>query len=66
MAGISPGACAPARSGAGAVGKLAGKLAKGARRRARINLLYCAGCLPESEREHIIDRCSPARRSRWY
>ena len=56
------GACAPARSGAGAVGKLAGKLAKGARRRARINLLYCLPELPESEREHIIDQmfaCAP-------
>ena len=62
MAGIS---LVPARLRdpvLGAVGKLAGKLAKGARRRARINLLYCLPELPESEREHIIDQmfaCAP-------
>ncbi len=38
------------------IGRLAGKFAKSARRRARINLLYCMPELPESEREHIIDQ----------
>ena len=55
MAGIS---LVPARLRdpvLGAVGKLAGKVAKGARRRARINLLYCLPEVPENEREHIID-----------
>ncbi|MBV7915570.1 lauroyl-Kdo(2)-lipid IV(A) myristoyltransferase, partial [Yersinia pestis] len=33
-----------------------GKFAKSARRRARINLLYCMPELPECEREHIIDQ----------
>ncbi|MBW7983306.1 lauroyl-Kdo(2)-lipid IV(A) myristoyltransferase [Enterobacillus tribolii] len=37
-------------------GYLAGKLAGGARRRARINLLYCMPDVPEAERERIIDR----------
>lgn len=37
-------------------GRLAGKLAGSARRRARINLLYCLPELPEEERERIIDR----------
>ncbi|HBE9079910.1 MULTISPECIES: lauroyl-Kdo(2)-lipid IV(A) myristoyltransferase [Serratia] len=55
MAGIS---LVPARMRdplLGAIGKLAGKVAKGARRRARINLLYCMPELPEQQREHIID-----------
>ena len=39
----------------GCLGRLAGKLAKGARRRARINLLYCFPEKPEAEREQIID-----------
>jgi lauroyl-KDO2-lipid IV(A) myristoyltransferase len=39
----------------GALGKLVGKVATGARRRARINLLYCLPELSEVEREHIID-----------
>jgi lauroyl-KDO2-lipid IV(A) myristoyltransferase len=39
----------------GTLGRLAGKLAKGARRRALINLLYCMPEVPEAEREHIID-----------
>lgn len=38
------------------IGRLAGKFAKSARRRARINLLYCMPNLPEAEREHIIDQ----------
>ncbi|AJI93795.1 lipid A biosynthesis (KDO)2-(lauroyl)-lipid IVA acyltransferase [Yersinia ruckeri] len=37
------------------IGRFAGKLAKGARRRARINLLYCLPNLSEGEREQIID-----------
>ena len=39
----------------GGLGRLAGKLAKGARRRARINLLYCMPELSLAEREKIID-----------
>ncbi|NMP26698.1 lauroyl-Kdo(2)-lipid IV(A) myristoyltransferase [Rahnella sp. SAP-1] len=39
----------------GGLGRLAGKLAKGARRRARINLLYCLPELSLAEREKIID-----------
>lgn len=39
----------------GGLGRLAGKLAKGARRRARINLLYCMPELSVAEREKIID-----------
>ena len=39
----------------GALGRTAGKLAKSARRRARINLLYCFPELPEARREAIID-----------
>ncbi|KQN51970.1 lipid A biosynthesis (KDO)2-(lauroyl)-lipid IVA acyltransferase [Serratia sp. Leaf50] len=39
----------------GGLGRLAGKLAKGARRRAQINLLYCMPELPEARREKIID-----------
>lgn len=39
----------------GALGKLVGKVAGGARRRARINLLYCLPKLSEAERERIID-----------
>ena len=38
------------------VGRWAGKLAGGARRRARINLLYCFPELSEAQREEIIDR----------
>lgn len=40
----------------GRVGRLAGKLAKSARRRAQINLFYCLPELPESQREQIIDQ----------
>lgn len=40
----------------GGLGKMAGKLAKGARRRARINLFYCMPERSEAEREAIIDR----------
>lgn len=40
----------------GALGRLAGRLAKGARRRARINLLYCMPELTEQRREQIIDQ----------
>ncbi|MFT8210190.1 MAG: lauroyl-Kdo(2)-lipid IV(A) myristoyltransferase [Symbiopectobacterium sp.] len=40
----------------GKLGKLVGRFAKGARRRARINLLYCFPELSESKRETIIDR----------
>ena len=39
----------------GSLGRLAGKFAKGARRRAQINLLYCLPETSEAEREHIID-----------
>ncbi|QKJ87484.1 lauroyl-Kdo2-lipid IVA myristoyltransferase [Paramixta manurensis] len=39
----------------GRLGRLAGKLAKSARRRAQINLLYCMPDLPEAQREEIID-----------
>ncbi len=40
----------------GAVGKLAGRLAKSARRRAQINLFYCFPELAEARREEIIDQ----------
>lgn len=40
----------------GKIGQLAGKLAKSARRRARINLFYCLPERSEAEREEIIDR----------
>lgn len=62
MAGIS---LVPARLRdplLGVIGRLAGKLAAGARRRARINLFYCLPNSSESEREHIIDAmfaCAP-------
>lgn len=39
----------------GAAGRLAGRLAKSARRRAQINLLYCLPERSEAEREAIID-----------
>lgn len=39
----------------GSLGRLAGKLARSARRRAQINLLYCLPELTEVERERIID-----------
>jgi len=39
----------------GALGRLAGKLAKGARHRARVNLQYCLPELSEPAREKIID-----------
>lgn len=39
----------------GSLGRLAGKLAKSARRRARINLLYCMPEISEEQREFIID-----------
>ena len=39
----------------GSMGRLAGKLAKGARRRARANLLYCLPELSEEQRETLID-----------
>lgn len=39
----------------GKLGRLAGRLAKSARRRAQINLLYCFPELSEAEREQIID-----------
>jgi lauroyl-KDO2-lipid IV(A) myristoyltransferase len=39
----------------GAAGRLAGRFAKSARRRAQINLLYCLPELSEAEREAIID-----------
>ncbi|WP_112290008.1 lauroyl-Kdo(2)-lipid IV(A) myristoyltransferase [Rahnella sp. AN3-3W3] len=51
-------ACLPAKVRdpvLGSLGRLAGKFAKGARRRAQINLLYCLPETPEAEREHIID-----------
>lgn len=38
----------------GALGRLAGKFAKSARRRAQINLFYCMPEVPEAEREKII------------
>nr|WP_314265868.1 lauroyl-Kdo(2)-lipid IV(A) myristoyltransferase [uncultured Moellerella sp.] len=38
------------------VGKWVGKLAKGARRRAKINLLYCFPELNEHQREQLVDR----------
>jgi lauroyl-KDO2-lipid IV(A) myristoyltransferase len=40
----------------GALGRLAGRLAKGARRRAQINLLYCLPELSNDQREQIIDK----------
>lgn len=40
----------------GTIGRWAGRLSKGARRRARINLLYCMPELTESQREAIIDK----------
>jgi lauroyl-KDO2-lipid IV(A) myristoyltransferase len=40
----------------GFIGVKAGRLAGGARRRARINLFYCFPDLPEAEREAVIDR----------
>ena len=40
----------------GTLGKWVGRLAKSARRRARINLLYCLPELPEEQREQIIDQ----------
>ncbi|TKI08236.1 lauroyl-Kdo(2)-lipid IV(A) myristoyltransferase [Martelella alba] len=39
----------------GALGKLAGKFAKGARRRARANIRYCLPELSEAQREGLID-----------
>lgn len=39
----------------GALGRFAGRFVTGARRRARINLLYCLPELSESQREHLID-----------
>ncbi|MDR3434470.1 MAG: lauroyl-Kdo(2)-lipid IV(A) myristoyltransferase [Rouxiella aceris] len=52
MAYVSPALRDPFLGG---LGRLAGKLAKGARRRARINLLYCMPELSLAEREKIID-----------
>ncbi|CRH34145.1 Lipid A biosynthesis (KDO)2-(lauroyl)-lipid IVA acyltransferase [Pantoea ananatis] len=40
----------------GRLGKMAGKLAKGARRRALINLYYCLPELSESQRDAIVDQ----------
>lgn len=40
----------------GALGRVVGRLAKSARRRARINLLYCFPQKSEQEREAIIDQ----------
>ncbi|WJV55647.1 lauroyl-Kdo(2)-lipid IV(A) myristoyltransferase [Pectobacteriaceae bacterium CE90] len=39
----------------GALGRLVGRVSRGARRRARINLLYCMPDVPELQREKIID-----------
>ncbi|WP_277269231.1 lauroyl-Kdo(2)-lipid IV(A) myristoyltransferase [Pantoea septica] len=39
----------------GRLGRMAGKLAKGARRRALINLYYCLPELSETQRSHIVD-----------
>jgi len=39
----------------GAVGRLAGKFAKSARRRARINLIYCFPEMDPAKREQVID-----------
>ncbi|MGK4328178.1 lauroyl-Kdo(2)-lipid IV(A) myristoyltransferase [Lonsdalea quercina] len=39
----------------GALGRMVGRVSKGARRRARINLLLCMPELTESQREKIID-----------
>ncbi|ROR14671.1 lauroyl-Kdo(2)-lipid IV(A) myristoyltransferase [Erwinia sp. JUb26] len=39
----------------GSLGRMAGKLARSARRRAQINLLYCLPEVPEAEREKMID-----------
>lgn len=55
MAGL---ACVPASIRdplLGGLGRLVGKYAKGARRRAQINLLYCLPELSEARREEIID-----------
>lgn len=52
-------ACLPAKVRdplLGSLGKFAGKLAKGARRRALINLYYCLPELSEAEREAIVDQ----------
>ncbi len=46
----------------GGLGRLVGKFATGARRRARINLLYCMPALSRRQREKIIDdmfACAP-------
>lgn len=40
----------------GKIGRIAGRLAKSARRRAQINLYYCFPELPEAQREAIIDQ----------
>ncbi|UCZ75395.1 lauroyl-Kdo(2)-lipid IV(A) myristoyltransferase [Dickeya zeae] len=51
--------CIPARLRdpiLGTLGRWVGRLSKGARRRARINLLLCMPQLTENEREHIIDQ----------
>ncbi|AFJ47405.1 lauroyl-Kdo(2)-lipid IV(A) myristoyltransferase [Shimwellia blattae] len=40
----------------GRIGRIAGRLAKSARRRAQINLLYCFADKSEAEREAIIDQ----------
>ena len=40
----------------GKIGCIAGRLARSARRRAQINLLYCFPEMPEAERERIIDK----------
>ncbi|RWR03841.1 lipid A biosynthesis (KDO)2-(lauroyl)-lipid IVA acyltransferase [[Pantoea] beijingensis] len=39
----------------GGLGRVAGRLAKSARRRAQVNLLYCMPEVPEQQREKIID-----------
>lgn len=55
---IAAVACVPPRVRdplLGALGRLVGRLSKGARRRARINLLLCLPELPEAQRERIID-----------
>ncbi|WP_312242470.1 lauroyl-Kdo(2)-lipid IV(A) myristoyltransferase [Pantoea sp.] len=52
-------ACLPARVRdpiLGGLGKMAGKMAKSARRRARINLFYCLPEKTEAEREAVIDQ----------
>lgn len=40
----------------GKIGRIAGRLARSARRRAQINLLYCFPEMSEAERERIIDK----------